>query len=197
VSLRPSTGQTRRPAVFLDRDGTIIQDVGYLREPRDVALFPWTIDAVRALNQAGYPVVVITNQSGIARGLFTEAMLAEVHGHICSLLEAGGARLDAYYYCPHHPEGTVEAYTRRCECRKPGHALIDRASSELALDPGRSYVVGDKWLDVGMACAVGARALLVRTGYGATEERQPPPGLAADAIVDNLIEAVSWILRQC
>jgi D-glycero-D-manno-heptose 1,7-bisphosphate phosphatase len=188
---------TPRAAVFLDRDGTLIADIGYLRYPRDVSLFPWTVDAVRALNQAGYPVVVITNQSGIARGLLTEAMLAEVHEHIRALLEAGGARIDAYYYCPHHPAGTVAAYTQQCDCRKPGRALIDRASIELSLDAGRSFVVGDKWLDVGAARAVGARAILVRTGYGATEETQPQPGLAADAVVDNLVEAVSWILRRC
>ena len=171
-----------RPAVFLDRDGTLIHDIGYLRSADDVAFFPWSVDAVRALNQAGLPVVVTTNQSGVARGILTEPMVEEV---------------DAYYYCPHHPEGIVEIYRRRCACRKPGCGMIERASAELDLDPARSFAVGDKWVDVGAAHAAGARGILVRTGYGAAEETAPPPDLTADAVVDNLVEAVSWILRQC
>jgi D-glycero-D-manno-heptose 1,7-bisphosphate phosphatase len=188
---------TRAPAVFLDRDGTLIEDAGYLRAVRDVRFFPWTVDAIRALNQAGLPVVVITNQSGVARGFLTEAVIADVHRHMSAVLDAGGARIDAYYYCPHHPDGSVAAYARRCDCRKPASGLIDRAAADLGLDPLRSFVVGDKWLDVGAARAAGARGILVRTGYGATEEEQPLPYLSADAVVDNLVEAVSWILRQC
>ena len=185
-----------RPAVFLDRDGTLIKDIGYLRDACDMALYPWTVDAVRALNQAGLPVVVITNQSGVARGLLTEAMLEDVHRHLSSVVEAGLARIDAYYYCPHHPDATVATYRTRCDCRKPGCGMIARASSDLDLDPVRSFVVGDKWVDVGAARAAGARGILVRTGYGATEESQPPLDLTADIVVDNLIEAVGWILRN-
>jgi len=185
-----------KPAVFLDRDGTLIEDVGYLRAAKDLKLFPWTVDAVRALNQAGLPVVVITNQSGIARGLLTEDTVLDVHRHLSSLLTDGGARVDAYYYCPHHPDGAVAAYTKRCDCRKPGRAMVDSAAADLGLDPARSFVVGDKWLDVGTAGAVGARGILVRTGYGAGEEQQPQPNVTADIVVDNLIEAVGWILRN-
>jgi D-glycero-D-manno-heptose 1,7-bisphosphate phosphatase len=187
----------RAPAVFLDRDGTLIEDVGYLRLPSEVALFPWTVDAVRAFNRAGLPVVVITNQSGVARGLLTETMLEEVHQHLSSVLAAGGARIDAYYYCPHHPDGTVTGYAQHCECRKPGCALIHRASGDLNLDPARSFVVGDTWLDVGTARRAGARGILVRTGHGSREEAQPHPDLSPDVVVDNLVEAASWILRQC
>jgi D-glycero-D-manno-heptose 1,7-bisphosphate phosphatase len=186
-----------KPAVFLDRDGTLIEDIGYLRVPGEVAFYPWSIDAVRALNQAGFPVVVTTNQSGIARGIFTEPMVEEVHRHLSAVIEAGGARIDAYYYCPHHPQATVAAYRTVCNCRKPGCGMIERASADLGLDPARSFVVGDKWIDVGAAHAAGARGILVRTGTGAAEEAQPVPGVAADAVVDNLVEAVSWILRQC
>jgi D-glycero-D-manno-heptose 1,7-bisphosphate phosphatase len=185
------------PAVFLDRDGTLIEDVGYLRHVRDVVFFPWTVDAVRALNHAGLPVVVITNQSGVARGLLTETGVEQLHRHMSAVLDAGGARIDAYYYCPHHPDGSVAAYKRRCDCRKPGRGMIDQASADLGLDPARSFVVGDKWLDVGAARAAGARGILVRTGYGASEEEEPPPNLKADMVADNLIEAVGWILRQC
>ena len=182
--------------MFLDRDGTLIDEVGYLDRVERVALYPWSIDAVRVLNRAGFRVVVVSNQSGVARGFFTEAMVDEVHRHIESLLADGGARIDRYYYCPHHPDGTVENYKQRCECRKPGRGLVDRAVGELGLDPARSFVVGDRWLDVELARVVGAQGVLVRTGFGLTEEARPRPNLTADAIVDNLIAAVSWILRQ-
>jgi len=185
-----------KPAVFLDRDGTLIEDVGYLDRLDRIAFFPWTVDAIRALNRAGLAVVVITNQSGIARGLFTEAFVEETHRHLSARLAAGGARIDAYYYCPHHPDGVVEAYRHRCDCRKPAGGMVNQAAGALSLDPARSFVVGDKWLDVGLARAVGARGILVRTGTGATEEAQPPPGISADAIVDNLAAAASWILRK-
>ena len=183
-------------AVFLDRDGTLIEEVGYLDRVERVDLYPWTIDAVRALNRAGMRVVMVTNQSGVARGFFSEAVVEQVHGHIADLLEAGGAHIDAYYYCPHHPDGKVRQYAQACDCRKPGRGLVDRAVRELGIDPAASFVVGDRWLDVALARAVGGRGVLVRTGYGATEETRPPEGLRADAIADNLIGAVSWILRN-
>jgi D-glycero-D-manno-heptose 1,7-bisphosphate phosphatase len=182
-------------AVFLDRDGTMIADVGYLSRVADVAFYPWTVDAIRALNHAGFPVVVVTNQSGIAKGLLTEDVVADVHRAMTDVLAAGGASVAAYYYCPHHARGSVPAFTVECDCRKPRSGLIDRAARELGLDPARSFVVGDKWSDVGLARAAGARGLLVRTGLGAAAARHPEPGLAADAIVDNLAAAASWILR--
>ena len=185
---------TKRPAVFLDRDGTLIEDVGYLDVIERLALFPWSVDSIRALNRAGLPVVIVTNQSGVARRYLTEAFVEETHRTLDRLLAAGGARVDAYYYCPHHPDGTVAEYRRHCDCRKPGRGLVDRAARDLGLDPERSFVVGDKWLDIGLARAVGARAILVRTGSGAVEERRPPAGVAADAVVDNLAAAASWIL---
>ena len=202
MTLRPGSGRALRPgsglapAVFLDRDGTMIEDVGYLDSLSRVAFYPWTVDAIRALNRAGLPVVVVTNQSGIARGLFSEAFVDETHRDIDARLAAGGARVDAYYYCPHHPKGTVAAYARGCECRKPGRGMIDRAASDLGLDPARSFVVGDKWLDVQLGRAVGARAILVRTGMGAAEEMRPPENVTADAVVDNLAAAASWILSS-
>jgi histidinol-phosphate phosphatase family protein len=141
-------------------------------------------------------VVLVTNQSGIARGFFSEAVLAEVHAHLASLLEAGDARIDAYYYCPHHPDGKLVEFARVCACRKPAPGLIERAAEELGLDPTRSFVVGDRWLDIGLARKVGARGVMVRTGYGAVEEDHPPNGLTADVVVDNLVGAVSWILQD-
>ena len=181
-------------AVFLDRDGTIIEEVGYLDRPERVAFFPWTIDAIRVLNRAGLAVVLVSNQSGIARGFFTEAVVDDVHRKMEAMLAAGGARIDAYYYCPHHPDGKVPGLAKVCECRKPARGMVDRAVTEFGIDPARSFVVGDRWLDVALARAVGAKGILVRTGYGESEEHKAPRDLTADAVVDNLIAASSWIL---
>jgi D-glycero-D-manno-heptose 1,7-bisphosphate phosphatase len=184
------------PAVFLDRDGTIIEDVGYLDAIARMVLYPWSIDAVRALNRAGFVVVVVTNQSGVARKYFTEAFVAETHQALGARMAEGGARIDAYYYCPHHPDGKLAEYRRQCDCRKPAPGLATRAAQDLGLAVERSFVVGDTWRDVGLARSVGARGILVRTGAGAIEERRPPSGLTADAVVDNLAAAVSWILNS-
>jgi D-glycero-D-manno-heptose 1,7-bisphosphate phosphatase len=186
----------RDSCVFLDRDGTIIEEVGYLDRPERVMLFPFSVDAIRALNRAGVRVVMVSNQSSVARGFFDEATVERVHGRMAELLGAGGATIDAYYYCPHHPDGKVAAYTRVCDCRKPGRGLVDRATREFGVDPRRSFIVGDRWLDIGLARTVGARGILVRTGYGLTEEQRPPAGVTPDAVVDNLIGAVGWILRE-
>jgi len=183
-------------AVFLDRDGTIIEEVGYLDRADRVSLFPWTIAAIQALNRAGLAVVMVSNQSGLARGFFNEAVVDDVHRRMAGLLAAGGAHIDAYYYCPHHPEGSVSELAITCECRKPARGLVDRAAAEFGVDPAQSFVVGDRWLDVGLARTVGAKGVLVRTGYGEREERTPPTGAGADAIVDNLIAASSWILER-
>jgi len=183
-------------AVFLDRDGTIIEEVGYLDRPERVEFFPWTIDAIRVLNRAELAVVLVSNQSGIARGFFTDAVVDTVHQRMDDMLSAGGARIDAYYYCPHHPDGSVAELAKVCDCRKPARGLVDRAVAEFGVDPARSFVVGDRWLDIGLARTVGARGVLVRTGYGEREEGKPPNGMEADAIVDNLIAASSWILNN-
>lgn len=186
-----------KAAVFLDRDGTMIEDVGYLNRVEDIVFYPWTVDAIRALNRGGLPVIVVTNQSGIARGYLTEPILEDIHRAVSHTLAAGGATVDAYYYCPHHAEGSVAPYAIDCECRKPKRGLVDRAVEALDIDPARSFVVGDKWMDVGLARSIGARAVLVRTGYGAEESRKPR--IAPDVIVDHLAAAASWILRnhQC
>jgi len=181
-------------AVFLDRDGTLIEEVGYLDRIERVELYPYAADAIRALNRAGIRIVMVTNQSGVARGFFNEAVVEEVHQHIAALLARGGARIDAYYYCPHHPDGRVAEYAVHCDCRKPGRGLVDRARRELGIDPARSFTVGDRWLDVRLARTIGGRGVLVRTGYGAGEERKQPPDLQADAVVNNLVEAASWVL---
>ena len=184
------------PAVFLDRDGTLIEEVGYLDRLERLALFPYSIDAVRLLNRAGFHVVVVTNQPGVAHGLIEEQFLAEAHRYLDAKMTAAGARVDAYYYCPHHPDAAVEMYRMKCECRKPGPGMIRNAVRDLDLDIRQSFVVGDHWVDVGMGKAAGVTSILVRTGHGKAEEVRPRDGITADVIVANLIEAATWILRH-
>ena len=132
-----------RPAVFLDRDGTMIEERGYLDRLELVTPFPYTADAILSLRAGGYVIVVVTNQAGIAKGYFDEAFVRRAHAHLDTLLAPLGAAPDAYYYCPHHPEGTVAAYQRVCRCRKPAPGMIEDAVRDLDLDLARSFVVGD------------------------------------------------------
>lgn len=184
-----------RPAIFLDRDGTLNEDVGYVGRLDRFELYPWALDAVRLMRRAGYAVVIVTNQVGIARGMQDEAIVDTVRDLIDGRLRAIGERLDGHYYCPHDPHAPVEAYRCECECRKPKPGMVERAAADLDLDVARSIVIGDKWGEVRLARNVGARAILVRTGYGRTQELTPRPGLEADVVVDNLMDAASWILR--
>jgi D-glycero-D-manno-heptose 1,7-bisphosphate phosphatase len=181
--------------VFLDRDGTVIEEVGYLNRLDRIAFFPWSVDAIRVLNDAGFLVVIVTNQAGVARGYFDEALVRDAHELIDRRVKAGGARIDGYYYCPHHPDGAVQAYRETCDCRKPKPGMLHRAAREHGIDIARSFVVGDRWLDVRMGQAAGAKTVLVRTGYGLEEEAQPD-GTVADAVADNLMDASAWIIRQ-
>jgi D-glycero-D-manno-heptose 1,7-bisphosphate phosphatase len=200
-----------RPAVFLDRDGTLIEERGYLDRMELLALFPWTADALRLLKRAGYALVVITNQSAIARGIIDEAFLDDVHRELSARLASGGAAIDRYYHCPHLTDAPLERYRRACRCRKPGPGLIEQACREMDLDPARSYMIGDRWLDVACGVAAGTRAIRVLTGHGAYEPEHPPvfatadalrPGdgqqvvVTAEVIVNNLMEAAGWILRN-
>ena len=144
-----------RDAVFLDRDGTLIEEVNYLAHPEQVRLIPGAADAVRALNAAGVLVVVVTNQAGVARGYFPEARLA-----------AAGVTLNAVYHCPHHPTAGLGRYRVDCDCRKPKPGLLLAAARELDIDLSRAWMIGDKPCDAGAGRAAGCRTLLVRTGHG-------------------------------
>ena len=183
-------------AVFLDRDGTLIEEAGYLDRLERMVFFPFSVDAVRVLNRGGFKIVVITNQAGIARGIVRESFVEEAHRHIANRLAAGGATIDGFYYCPHYPEGVLEQYRRACDCRKPQPGLLRRAATDLDLDLARSFVVGDRWHDLAAGQAVGARGVLVRTGLGWKDEIDPHPGTTPDTIVDNLMDAAAWILQQ-
>jgi D-glycero-D-manno-heptose 1,7-bisphosphate phosphatase len=185
------------PAVFLDRDGTLIEEAGYLDSVDKLALFPSTVDALRVLARGGYRLVVITNQSGIALGLFDEPFVRRTHDTLQDRLTQSGARIDAWYFCPHHPAGQVPDLTMTCECRKPAPALVHRAAADLGLDLGRSWMVGDRWGDVQLASRAGlAGGILVRTGYGRSAEAQPAEGVIPALVAEDLMEAAGWLLRQ-
>jgi D-glycero-D-manno-heptose 1,7-bisphosphate phosphatase len=184
-----------RPAVFLDRDGTLIEERGFIDRLDMVTIYPWTGDALRLLTRAGFAAVVVTNQSAIARGMIDETFLHEVHRAIDAHITAAGGAIERYYYCPHLPNASVEKYRQTCRCRKPGPGLIEQACRELDLDAGRSITIGDRWRDIGAGAAAGTRTVLVRSGHGAHEMHVPSEGVRADAILNNLMEAVGWILR--
>lgn len=185
---------TLRPAVFLDRDGTINEDVGYLTDLAELRIYPFAPDAIRLLRRAGFATVVVTNQGGIARGVLTEALVQETHRRMAERLARAGAAIDAWYHCPHHPASVVPDLFTPCECRKPGTAMPRAAAERLGLDLARSWVIGDHWRDVQMGHAIGARAVLLRTGHGRDQERARPEGQRVEAICDNLMAAVAFVL---
>lgn len=165
-----------KKAVFLDRDGTLNVEKDYLYRVEDFEFTRGAIEAIRLLNRAGLFVVVVTNQSGIARGYYSEEDLAVLHRHIDALLAAAGVRVDAWYYCPHHPEGR-EPYRQSCVCRKPLPGMLEQAARDHGIDLSRSWMVGDKLVDVEAALAAGCRPVLVRTGYGEGMQKHLPDGV--------------------
>jgi D-glycero-D-manno-heptose 1,7-bisphosphate phosphatase len=190
-----------RPALFLDRDGVLNVEVEYLHEPAALVLVPGAAAAVAAVNGLGVPVVVVSNQAGIGRGRYAEAAYHAVQRRLGELLAAAGARLDADYHCPHHPEHGVGAYRVACECRKPRPGMLLQAARDLGLDLRRSVLVGDKLSDLGAGRAAGCATVLVRTGYGAAEEARARAGGAVtappwDAAYDSLADALPFLLER-
>ena len=177
----------RRPAVFLDRDGTLLTERGYLSDPARVRFYPRAFDALRRLKRAGFRLVVITNQSGVARGFFTLETLAKINQRFTSDLVRRGVRIDGIYFCPHGPEGT-------CSCRKPKPTLARRATRRLGIDLRRSFVVGDQWTDMKLARNLRVPGVLVLTGAGRLSRRKAGP-LAAK-ITNNIATAVRWVLSR-
>jgi len=184
-------GMMANRAVFLDRDGTINEEVGYVNHTERFWLLPRVGEAIRLLNQYELKAVVITNQSGAARGYFVESLIHEVHQKMKTLLGKEGAHLDGIYYCPHHPD-------QKCRCRKPEPGLIEEAVKELDIACSQSYMVGDRKGDIEFAHKIGAKGILVLTGYGRGEwehfgsEWNARPSYVAE----DLFEAVQWILAQ-
>jgi D-glycero-D-manno-heptose 1,7-bisphosphate phosphatase len=186
-----------RPAVFFDRDGTLNVEVGYVRSPADFHIYPFAADAVRRVNESGWLAVVITNQAGVARGYFTEQTVRELNDLLRQSLAVAGAHLDAIYYCPHHPEHGSPEYRIVCECRKPNPGMMLLAMREHNIDLAASWVISDRYQEIAMAHALGARGALVLTGYGEEDYLQrktwkrTPDFVASDALsaIDQIFGA--------
>jgi D-glycero-D-manno-heptose 1,7-bisphosphate phosphatase len=187
-----------RPAVFIDRDGTLTEEVGYVNHPKRLRLLPRSAEAIRRLNDAGLAAIVVTNQAGVARGYFSEDVLGAVNAALVAQLKGEGARLDGVYVCPHHPTEGAPPYRMVCECRKPRPGLLLRAAADHGLDLSRSALVGDKPSDLLAAQAVGARSVLVLTGYGLGEweYRRGTFPVEPDHVAEDLLDAVDWVIAR-
>jgi D-glycero-D-manno-heptose 1,7-bisphosphate phosphatase len=176
-------------AVFLDRDGTLISEVGYLHRREQLEVLPGVPAALRNLRECGFKLIVVTNQSAVARGLLSEADLADIHHLLREKLAAEGAFLDAIYYCPHHPSEGQGNYRITCSCRKPRTGMVDQAAADLGVDPRVSYVIGDQDVDLKLAAQVGATGVLLHDGASSAI-------LSGTVIADDLAQAAQWIVAQ-
>ncbi len=181
----------RNKAVFLDRDGVINVEKGYLHRVEDFELLPEVPQALRLLKEAGFLLIVVTNQSGVARGYYSLEAVHEIHRHLQDELKPYGAAIDAFYVCPHHPDHESEDHPSECSCRKPLPGMIVQAVSDFYIDPVRSYLVGDKLSDIEAGRAAGCRCFLVRTGYGDLPEKDVPKDVT---MVDDLLAAARSII---
>ncbi len=193
----PNINSQPRMAVFLDRDGTIIKEVNYLSRLQDVELLPGAAAAIAKLNQLRIPVILVSNQSGIARGKFSENFVKKTHDYLQEILAREGAHLDDFFFCPHHPEAGIEPYRKVCNCRKPAPGLLHEAAARHHLDLTESYVIGDKLIDVELALRVRGKGILVETGHGKNEkDKLGRCKIIPNFIADDLDSAVNWILGK-
>jgi D-glycero-D-manno-heptose 1,7-bisphosphate phosphatase len=185
-------------AVFIDRDGTISEEVGYINHTSRFRLFPYAAAAVKHLNENGWLAIVITNQAGVARGYFSEDMVQTIHGAMTKELEGNGARLDAIYYCAHHPTVGEPPYRLDCDCRKPKPGLISRAAKDFDIDLQESWMVGDRYSDVELARNAGVKSMFVMSGYGRGEWEHQRANWTEkpDLVGENLLEAVRLIVSD-
>jgi len=185
-------------AVFIDRDGTLSDEIGYVNHVSRFRLLPRSAAAIKKLNEAGVPAVIVTNQAGVARGYFPEERIHEVHARMEELLVVEGAKLDGIYYCPHHPTAGEPPYRAECDCRKPKPGLLLCAANDLDLDLSGSYMIGDKFSDVELAHTAGCKGILVLTGYGRGEweYNRAEADVTPDFVAEDLLDAVEWILED-
>ncbi|HGY10813.1 MAG TPA: HAD family hydrolase [Desulfobacterales bacterium] len=183
--------------VFLDRDGTIIEEMGYINHFSRIRPLPEAIEAIKLFRQYGFKVVVLTNQAGVARGYFSEEALIEMNNYMLQRFENSGARIDALYYCPHHPEGKVEKYRIDCNCRKPKTGLIEKAVKELNLRLDKAWMIGDRMSDVELAKNAGIEATYVLTGYGTGDYVKVKGGfdVKPKLIFNNVLQAAQTIVK--
>ncbi len=185
-------------ALFIDRDGTLIKEKEFLKNPADVEPEEGSFEAIRTARRADYKIIVLSNQSGVARGYFTEDMVRSINRRVAEVFDSQNAQIDDIYYCPHLPNGEVPEYAVECSCRKPAPGMVEEACLKYNINPFRSYVIGDKLSDINLAAVIGGKGILVRTGYGVEEEdnlrkiKTPRPS----NIVGNLLEAVEYIMKS-
>ncbi len=188
-------------AIFLDRDGTINEEVGYIERLDRLVIIPAAFEAIRLINLNGFKAVVVTNQAGIAKGLFNEAFVMQTNERLQEFLRQKGAAIDAFYFCPHHPTEGVPPYRQVCDCRKPAPGLFYQAARDMDIDLAASFMVGDRYRDMEAAHRAGVKGVLVKTGYGADVLEnigpdQETPEAKPDHIAENILEAVHWILEN-
>ena len=181
-----------RIAVFMDRDGTITEEMGYLKEPEKLRLIPRSGEAIRSLNEKEILAIVVSNQSGVARGYFSEETVKKIHRKLERLLKKEGAYPDGIYYCPHHPKFGSPQYKKNCNCRKPKPGMLERAARRFNLDLKKCYITGDKVEDIKLARNVGAKGILILTGYGERSKKK----VKSDYVAKNLYQAVKWIINN-
>jgi D-glycero-D-manno-heptose 1,7-bisphosphate phosphatase len=183
-------------AVFLDRDGTINEEVNYLGDPQLLKLTPGAALAIQQLNLQQIPAIVVTNQAGIARGYFSESQMHRVHTALDSILAEQDARIDRYYFCPHHPTAGIGAYQLACSCRKPQPGMLHQAARDFHLDLSKCYLVGDKVTDIQAGNRAGCQTVLVETGYGQKDWQNWQESIIPDRIAPDLPDAIDWILAS-
>jgi histidinol-phosphate phosphatase family protein len=183
--------ELKRPALFSDRDGTLIVEKHFISDPAEVELIPGVARSLQLVRDAGFLLFVVSNQSGVARGLLTLDEMQSVNRRLTEMLEDNGIELDGVFHCPHHPE-----FSGPCDCRKPARGMADQACDRFAIDLAKSYVIGDRISDISFAHNFGARGIMVKTGYGETESKQLPPEMATIPVVASFPDAVNLILRE-
>ena len=188
----------KRPAIFIDRDGTINEQMGYINHLSRFNILPGVPEAIKLLNENNFIVIVVTNQSGIARGYYPLELVEKIHTHMEETLEKEGAQIDDIFYCPHYPRGKVKEYSIECDCRKPDTGMIRKAIEKHAVDLTQSYMIGDYHTDLELADNANIKSIMVKTGYGLGEIEHILPGLPYKPVytADDLLDAVKWILDK-
>ena len=188
----------KKPAVFIDRDGTVNEQMGYINHISRFVMLPGAAEAIRLLNRHQYLAIIVSNQSGVARGYHPIGLVDEVHDHMRALLEKEGAFVDGIYFCPHYEKGSVPEYSIRCDCRKPRTGLIEKAGKAFQIDMDNSYVVGDRYSDIELALRSDMKGILVTTGYGQGDLDYVFPRLSFKPahIAGDLLHAVRWIIEE-
>jgi len=188
----------KRPAVFIDRDGTVNEQMGYINHISRFVMLPGAAEAIRLLNMHQYLAIIVSNQSGVARGYYPIGLVDEVHAHMRALMEKEGAFVDGIFFCPHYKRGSVPEYSIECDCRKPGTGLIEQASKAFEIEMDNSYVIGDRYSDIELAVRSGMKGILVTTGYGQGDIDYVFPRLSFKPahIARDLLHAVRWIIEE-